>query len=259
MYRGSALHAPGSLAVHRFAHHSLRFAVFLIPPFQPTVGRLIYHLFTNIVRMKIATVPLALVAVLQCYSVAVFGGDPPPSLMDAAAKKAAEEFVAVPIGEAWRDIYDSLVRKKGSKLARKMRFALAGTLGKSEPLDLAVFLMDKLKKEVFKGQVNEKAWKALTMELYFAIKEWWSLTPENPKDAADLGAWHALVNMYKEILAPALRGSNRVGTMNELLLDPELKNIRKWISEWKGSPLPEVEAPAGSGQLEDEDTDAEKE
>lgn len=119
----------------------------------------------------------------------------------------------------------------------------AGLFGKDEVLELTYFLMDRLKKEVFNDRVNKKIWEALTMELYYALKDWWSSTPENPKDAADLGVWHALVNLYKDVLAPSLRGSHRVGTMNDLLLDPDLKNIRKWVSEWRGIPPPQYTLP----------------
>lgn len=208
--------------------------------------------------MKIAILPLAFVAVLQCYSVTVFGDGPPPPLTDVALKKAVEEAVGTPVAEAMKDLYQALIRERAPKVLRRMRYMLAGAFGKSDPLDLAKFIMDKLKAEVFKGRVNEKMWKSLTMELYFALKEWWSVTPENPKDAADLGAWHSLVNVYKEVMAPALRGSDNVGTMNNILLDPELENIRKWIAEWKGVALAKPRA-AATPQPEDQETEAEKE
>lgn len=96
--------------------------------------------------------------------------------------------------------------------------------------------MDKLKFEVFDGQVNEQMWDKLTMELYYFLKDWWDSTPENPVEAADMGSWQALVNLYKDILGPAMRGSDRVKAMNELLLDQNLDSIKSWVGEWRGFP-----------------------
>ena len=95
--------------------------------------------------------------------------------------------------------------------------------------------MDKLKEEVFQNRVNKETWDELTMELYSAIREWWRATPEHPRDAADLGAWQALVNLQKNSLGPSLRGSSRLNTINELLLEPDLETLRGWVSEWRGA------------------------
>lgn len=193
--------------------------------------------FLAFVRMRLGVAAIAFVATLQCYVGVSAAAEPPNNVyVDAAAKKAVQEVVAVPIGLLWKDLYEALVHNKGPKAYRRLRFLTAGLFGKNEPLELTYFLMDKLKKEVFSNSVNRKIWDILTMELYFALKEWWMNTPENPKDAADLGAWHAMVRLYKDILAPTLRGSHRVGSMNEILLDPELANIKRWVDEWKGVP-----------------------
>lgn len=178
---------------------------------------------------------VALLAALQCSAGSAGEAPATSPYLDAAAKKAAEEVVAVPIGLIWKDLYEALVHSKGSRALRKLRYRTAGAFKKNDALELTRFLMSKLKTEVFNDRVNQQAWDTLTMELYFALKDWWSNTPEDPKEAADLGAWHAMVSLYKDVLAPALRGSRHVASMNELLLDPDLKNIKKWVGEWKGA------------------------
>ncbi|KAL8425390.1 hypothetical protein Efla_003618 [Eimeria flavescens] len=189
--------------------------------------------------MRLTAFAVALVAALQCFCLGVHADDGPPPLADVALKKLVEESVGTPVAEFWKDLYEALVRKKGSQFLRKLRYKTAGKLSKDQALELARVLMDKLKKDIFAGRVNKQIWDALTMELYFLLLEWWSTTPENPKDAAEVGAWHALVKMYKEILAPTMRGSNRVAAMNEILLDPDLEIIRKWVADWRGdSPAP---------------------
>ncbi|KAL8455231.1 hypothetical protein Emag_000934 [Eimeria magna] len=181
--------------------------------------------------MRFAAVVVALVATLQCFCVTA-GGEGPPPLSEIALKKLVEDSVGAPVSEFWRDVYQVLVRKQGSAALRKLKYKTAGIFGKNQALELAKLLMDKLRKEVFDGQVNKEIWDKLTMELYFILKEWFSSTPENPKDAADVGAWQALLKLYKDILGPALRGSSRVPALNELLLDPELATIRKWVENF---------------------------
>ncbi|KAL8435964.1 hypothetical protein ACSSS7_002105 [Eimeria intestinalis] len=178
--------------------------------------------------MRFAAVAVALVATLQCFCVAE-GGDAPP-LKDVALKKLVEESVAAPVSEFWKDVYDALVRKQGSAALRKLKYKTAGLFGKNPPLELAKLLMETLKRDVFDGHVNKDIWDRLTMELYYILSDWFNSTPENPKDAAEVGAWQGLLKLYKEILGPALRGSSRVSTLNEILLDPELKTIKKWVS-----------------------------
>ncbi|CDJ32450.1 dense-granule antigen DG32, putative [Eimeria mitis] len=195
--------------------------------------------------MRLIVGLVGLVAVLQCCPLAaVAEGD---KMLDVAAKKAVEESVAAPLSEFWKDLYDLVVRKQGSKAARRLRYMFAGLGGKNEALQLARFLMERLKKDVFQGRVNQQTWDALTMELYEALRDWWSLTPENPRDAADLGAWQALVNLHKNVMGPALRGSSRVSNINDLLLDPELQTIRRWVNDWRGTPTPQPEKAAEGG------------
>ncbi|KAL8275501.1 hypothetical protein Esti_000452 [Eimeria stiedai] len=177
--------------------------------------------------MRFAAVAVALVATLQCLCV-VEGGDS-PSLSEVAAKKLVEESVGAPVSEFWKDVYETLVRKHGSSALRALKFKMASVLGNDRALELTKLLMDKLKKDVFDGDVNKTTWDRLTMELYFILKDWFSTTPENPKDAAEVGAWQALLKLYKDILGPALRGSPRVSAMNSLLLDPELATLRSWV------------------------------
>lgn len=183
--------------------------------------------------MRCGAFAVALVSLFQCRLMGAAAGDPPPSLGQVALKKVVEESVGTPLSEFWKDLYDFLMRKQGGKALRRLRYAAAG-LRKNDPLELSRFLMSKLKEEVFEGYVGDEMWDALGMELYYILKDWWSHTPENPKDAADLGAWHALVKLYKEMMAPMLRGSVRVEDMNKLLLDPELETLRMWVEEWKG-------------------------
>lgn len=187
--------------------------------------------------MRCGPFAVALVSLFQCRIIGTTAGDPPVDYTQVALKKAVEESVAAPLSEFWKDIYDFLVRKKGAQALRRLRYSAAG-LRKNDALELSRFLMNKLKEEVFKGYVGDEMWDGLTMELYYLLKDWWSSTPENPKDAADLGAWHSLVKLYKEMMAPALRGSPRVEDINKLLLDPELETLRSWIEEWKGVPSP---------------------
>ncbi|KAL8454813.1 hypothetical protein Emed_000064 [Eimeria media] len=181
--------------------------------------------------MRFAAVAVALVATLQCFCV-VEGGDGPPPLSEVAMKKLVEESVGTPTAEFWKDVYQALVRDRGSELLRALKYKTAGMLGKKDALDLAKLLMDRLKKDVFQGHVNKDIWEKLTMELYFILNDWFSSTPENPKEAADVGAWQGLLKLYKDILGPALRGSSRVAQINELLLDPELKVIREWVEDF---------------------------
>ena len=126
---------------------------------------------------------------------------------------------------------------------------LAGMTGQSDPWTLAKHLMDRMKKDVFQGRVNKKTWEWLTIELYEFLNEWWRNTPENPRDAADIGAWQALLQLQKDVMGPALRGSNRVGSVNDLLLDADLGTLRRWVNEWKGMPVsqPEKAAEGGTG------------
>lgn len=188
--------------------------------------------------MRCGPFAVALVSLLfQCRLSGAAAGDAPPDLGQVALKKAVEESVGTPLSEFWKDLYDFLVRKQGAKALRRLRYSTAG-LRKNDALDLSRFLMKKLKEEVFDGYVGDEMWDTLTMELYYLLKDWWSSTPENPKDAADLGAWHALVQLYKEMMAPTLRGSPRVENINKLLLDPELEKLREWVDEWRGVRLP---------------------
>lgn len=39
--------------------------------------------------------------------------------------KAAEEFVATPVQEAWKDLYEALVRKKGGRMLRKVKYQVS--------------------------------------------------------------------------------------------------------------------------------------
>lgn len=208
--------------------------------------------------MRLAFAAVSLLAALQCSTASASDATAPATspYLDAAAKKAAEEVVAVPIGLIWKDLYEALVHSKGSQALRKLRYRTAGVFSKNEAMDLTRFLMDKLKHEIFNDRVNKRVWDTLTMELYFALKDWWSNTPEDPKEAAELGAWHSIVSLYKEILAPALRGSRHVGSMNDLLLDPDLKDIKKWVNEWKGESVEHsTAAPTRKGTESTTDSD----
>lgn len=98
-----------------------------------------------------------------------------------------------------------------------------------------MFLMEKVRAEIFGNRVNAEMWEKFTMELYFRLLEWWKNTPENPHDAADLGAWQSLIDLHKELLGPGMRGSKRIDDIAELLLDPTLSKIRGWVEEWKRS------------------------
>lgn len=193
--------------------------------------------------MRFVAPTLALVALLQCFAFNTAGADE-LILSDVAAKKAVEELVGVPLDEFLKDSYDVVFRKKGGEALRRLRYRLAKILGNKDALALSQFLIDKLKDEIFNGRVNREMFDSLAMELYFALKDFFKNTPEDPMEAADLGAWHALVNLYKEVMGPALRGSNRVTAMNELLLDPDLSVIRKWIKEFKSKAEKAAEAAA---------------
>lgn len=220
--------------------------------------------------MRYGLLAVALLSLFQCRVIGAAAGDGPVDYTQVALKKAVEESVGTPLSEFWKDFYDFLVRKKGARALRRIRYAVSDKplqkasyfmfalvlyadfvkrgkcsilccsflqtagLRKNDPLELSRFLMKKLKDEVFSGYVGEEMWDSLTMELYYILREWWSKTPENPKDAAELGAWHALVQLYKELMAPTLRGSPRVEDINKLLLDPELELLKEWINEWKG-------------------------
>ena len=96
-------------------------------PLLPTQGLYFWHFFLLFVRMRFAVAAVALVATLQCYSAGVSASAAPSAtpLQDAAAKKAVEELVAVPIDLMWKDVYEALVHKKGSRALRKLRFLVS--------------------------------------------------------------------------------------------------------------------------------------
>ena len=77
--------------------------------------------------MRLALGVVALVAALQCCCLGTFAE--PESLLDVAAKKAVEESVGVPVGEAWKDIYDFVVRRRGSRLVKYLRFLVSTSVG----------------------------------------------------------------------------------------------------------------------------------
>ncbi|OEH79103.1 dense-granule antigen [Cyclospora cayetanensis] len=204
------------------------------PSYPTSFSSPIVYLIT---RMRLSFGAVAVLGAFQCISIGLAADLPFPA--DIALKKAVGTAVATPLQEALKDLYAYLVHDKGSRAVRRFRYSLAG-VKHGDVLKLSQFIMGKIRTEIFDGRVNEKTWDMLTMELYFALLDWWMKTPEHPKDAADIGVWHALVGLYKDVVAPALRGSSRIASFNELLLDPELADVKKWVGQWKGTPPPQI-------------------
>lgn len=48
--------------------------------------------------------------------------------MDAAIKKAVQESVGVPVSEFWKDFYGAVVRQKGARAARRLRYLVRRAL-----------------------------------------------------------------------------------------------------------------------------------
>ena len=74
--------------------------------------------------MRLLLPTIALVATVQLCCVSVCKADGETPLLHAAMKKAAEEVVATPIQELWKDLYAALVREKGSKALRSARYSV---------------------------------------------------------------------------------------------------------------------------------------
>lgn len=76
--------------------------------------------------MRLVLGVVALLATLQCCC---SGADAEGStLVDAAIKKAVQESVGVPVSEFWKDFYGAVVRQKGARAARRLRYLVRRAL-----------------------------------------------------------------------------------------------------------------------------------
>lgn len=79
--------------------------------------------------MRFAVAAVAFVAAFHVYSVGndcfVEAGDDGPALWSVAAKKAVEQSVGTPLDELWKDVYDVVVRQKGSRALRRLRYRVS--------------------------------------------------------------------------------------------------------------------------------------
>lgn len=158
----------------------------------------------------------------------------------AMTDKFAEELIATPMQEGWKDIYQYVVHKKGAQLLRALRYMG----GNAKTKLLAEFVMEKLRVVIFEGRANPAVWTRLTKEYWFLLNNWWSSSPEDPETTLETGIWHSLVLLHKDFLANSMKGSDRLQALNELLFDPELSVINGWAKEWiKKHPPTNANAP----------------